>query len=512
MKLVKNSRFLIYIFTAAVALGIAVGCWTFFGLPLDKIAELQSVWQYAHVTISFAHGFLVALIFFFIFTVLNPSKRKTGGFNWLNRLAALPFKTADGSADSGTRLALQWHIAIYLVAALAVLYFPAFWLWANGFLSVPRDENLEVWMKILLPIIGGIGGVFYLVLKYREQQNNEANLKFSEQEARRHQENFQRELQQKEKELERTAQQFDYERGKEKEKARQEELQAAVRLLGDESPQVRLAGVYALTDVADKYTGIYKQRVVDILCGYLRTDRLATSENGKLKYAAVEDTIIRVIAEHLRKDRDDLEEKVQTLLDDQLWCDCSFNFKSAIFSERVDFSNTTWNQDANFIRTVFKEQTKFIDAVFRGKVNFNRVLFVKDVSFYGAKFFGYFKCFEGVFMEYTQIVRVGFYDDIAICDSHFIGETTFSESDFKESTRLEDTKFYSALFSNFEADDKAINAFKLAEKIRIPSSICDESSLAEARNTVRELLAVVPGLFESAISSDFPVSYQSFLI
>lgn len=487
MKLVKNSRFLIYIFTAAVALGIAVGCWTFFGLPLDKIAELQSVWQYAHVTISFAHGFLVALIFFFIFTVLNPSKRKTGGFNWLNRLAALPFKTADGSADSGTRLALQWHIAIYLVAALAVLYFPAFWLWANGFLSVPRDENLEVWMKILLPIIGGIGGVFYLVLKYREQQNNEANLKFSEQEARRHQENFQRELQQKEKELERTAQQFDYERGKEKEKVRQEELQAAVRLLGDESPQVRLAGVYALTDVADKYTGIYKQRVVDILCGYLRTDRLATSENGKLKYAAVEDTIIRVIAEHLRKDRDDLEEKVQTLLDDQLWCDCSFNFKSAIFSERVDFSKTTWSGENRFVGVVFSDDCRLEKTIFNQKVSFNNAVFKSELILEEAQLLGFADFRYCLFGKYTKFFKTSF-NRVYFSYSDFLASTTFAESEFRSLPWLSSINFYSQVwFDKVKLNGEESEAQNLEIKlVRLFASEEDKARVVDALSRIPE--------------------------
>lgn len=43
---------------------------------------------------------------------------------------------------------------------------------------------------------------------------------------------------------------------------------------------MRIAGVYALADVADTYEGPYHQRVVDILCGYLRTDRLLKYANG----------------------------------------------------------------------------------------------------------------------------------------------------------------------------------------------------------------------------------------
>ena len=96
-----------------------------------------------------------------------------------------------------------------------------------------------------------------------------------------------------------------------------EKLVRAVQQLGDPSPQVRIAGVYALVDVADTYEGPYHQRVVDILCGYLRTDRLLKDANGNTQYftnkggtpdhnnpisadGAVEPTILSVLASHLK--------------------------------------------------------------------------------------------------------------------------------------------------------------------------------------------------------------------
>ena len=101
-------------------------------------------------------------------------------------------------------------------------------------------------IKVTLTALGGVGAVGYLVIKYRER----AALERSEAD---------------------------------------EKLVRAVQQLGDPSPQVRIAGVYALADVTDTYGGPYHQCVVDILCGYLRTDRLLKDANGDTRYATNDD-------------------------------------------------------------------------------------------------------------------------------------------------------------------------------------------------------------------------------
>lgn len=107
--------------------------------------------------------------------------------------------------------------------------------WHIGATHDPLDR-----IKVTLTALGGVGAVGYLVIKYRERAT--------------------------------------LERGEADEK-----LVRAVQQLGDSSPQVRIAGVYALADVADTYEGPYHQRVVDILCGYLRTDRLLKGANGNTR-------------------------------------------------------------------------------------------------------------------------------------------------------------------------------------------------------------------------------------
>lgn len=138
-----------------------------------------------------------------------------------------------------------------------------------------KDDSTQLErIKTSLTVIGGIGAIGYLVIKFRERsalERSEAD----------------------------------------------EKLVRAVQQLGDTSPQVRIAGVYALADVADTYEGPYHQRVVDILCGYLRTDRLLKNANGETCYATnkdgtldydrpispdgpVESAVLSIIANHLR--------------------------------------------------------------------------------------------------------------------------------------------------------------------------------------------------------------------
>jgi hypothetical protein len=120
-------------------------------------------------------------------------------------------------------------------------------------------------VKTILTTIGGIGGVGYLVIKYRERSASEQG-------------------------------------------EADEKLLHAVQQLGDSSAQVRIAGVYALANVADTYGDSHIQCVIDILCGYLRIDRTCeglkedSSTNDKSPSfidGPVESTILTVLANHL---------------------------------------------------------------------------------------------------------------------------------------------------------------------------------------------------------------------
>lgn len=205
-----------------------------------------------------------------------------------------------------------------------------------------------------LTIVGGVGAVAYLVIKYQERQQ-----------AGRDEERAKREECREEDRLVNT------------------KMQDAVDQLGSDRASTRIAGVYALTDVADTYGGGYRQRVVDILCGYLRSDRETYPLGADGKSAtdqprsgdadkAVESTIIAVMRNHLLKERkdDNREIRVQQIVrDDQLWCDCAFDLHGVAFHEGVNFMESTFECYTNLCGSVFKGYVNFC------KANFNIVDF-----------------------------------------------------------------------------------------------------------------------------------------
>lgn len=138
----------------------------------------------------------------------------------------------------------KWPLFVVIVVwvLFALLVFTVLgWLWGrSGYWSWQRwltnwrsvgteAASLEL-VKISLTTIGGIGGVGYLVIKYRERASAE--------------------------------------RG-----AADARLPWSIEQLANKSPQIRIAAIYSLADIADIYRGNFRQRVVNVLCGYLRTKR-----------------------------------------------------------------------------------------------------------------------------------------------------------------------------------------------------------------------------------------------
>ena len=175
----------------------------------------------------------------------------------------------------------------------------------------------------------------------------------------------------------------------EQEKAEQKLLNA-VQQLGSESPQVRIAGVYALADVADTYRGDYRQRVVNILCGYLRTPRGTwetitdtNTEDGETTSekvyvsndGAVESTVLEVLSRHLRKRREKTDTHgalTQDVDDDQLWCDCTIDLHDAVITECVSFTGVTLASDVSFQGATFNTFTIFRRVSFNTYVKIGR--------------------------------------------------------------------------------------------------------------------------------------------
>ena len=285
--------------------------------------------------------------------------------------------------------------------------------WRIGANHDPLDR-----IKVTLTALGGVGAVGYLVIKYRERAA--------------------------------------LERGEADEK-----LVRAVQQLGDPSPQVRIAGVYALADVADTYEGPYHQRVVDILCGYLRTDRLLKDAKGDTRYAtnddgtpnydqplsadgAVESTILFVLANHLYVSHQDKGTKGHS---EGRWSQCHLDLHNAHLTEAVVFHNafvgninatgTHFAKDSSFLQCTFMSGTnfrnaKFVDVVdfrfakFKGATVFSEAEFKSDAYFQGSTFdLTYFK-------NATFIGVIDFGGHLTGNAAHFKGESDFRGATFGE--------------------------------------------------------------------------------
>ena len=260
--------------------------------------------------------------------------------------------------------------AIAIWAVLGIIAF-VLAMWGLGRvpvwqLKLDPEKQAESIVKIALTLVGGVGAVAYLVIKYQEQQQAGRAEK------------------------------------REKDRIVDTKMQDAINQLGSDKASTRIAGVYALADIADTYRGGYRQRVVDILCGYLRSDRetYPLGEDGKPATGlprsgdadkAVESTILSMFVAHLKKGPRDENGDVtlrQQVRNDQLWCDCSFDLHGATFHEDVRLIGTTFEHGLNFQGTKFERGANFSGAHFTSGASFSGAHFTGGASFSGAHFTG----------------------------------------------------------------------------------------------------------------------------
>ena len=353
-------------------------------------------------------------------------------------------------------------ILVWVVLALVVFTILG-WLWGEGPLWSGRWMTnwrgagagvgpLEV-VKVSLTTIGGIGGTGYLVIKYRERASAERA-----------------------------------ERDAEQEQAEQR-LLSAVQQLGSGSPQVRIAGVYSLASVADTYRGEYRQRVVSILCGYLRTqrgewriidseqdgpegpgeDRVYVSHDG-----AVESTVLEVLIRHLRKRREKTKHReavTQLVEDDQLWCDCTIDLHDAVLTEIANFRGTTFTNRANFRRATFTNRANFRGTTFTNRANFSGATFTNRANFSGATFTN-----RANFRRATFTNRANFSGATFTNRANFWNATFTNRANFSGATFNRYTDFEHAIFTNV-ANFRGATFSRSARPMGLPPKQVDEDGL-----------------------------------
>ena len=244
---------------------------------------------------------------------------------------------------------------------------------------------------------------------------------------------------------------------------------AAADQLGHTSPTVRLAGVYALANLADSWSE-QRQQCVDVLCAHLRLPwnpepdaehPLATKtieavdattktlyvypdERGEVE---VRKTILRVVAEHLLPDDKrpggmrswtglviNLTGAALPSLD---WSRCIIpagaRFTMATFTSSAVFTEATFNGDAAFSGAEFQAGGRFGGATFGGTAWFVEAKFGGPATFTGA-----------TFGQAAEFDRAAFRTMAGFAGVKFCGVAGFSGVEFRHSVRFEDAAFGSS--------------------------------------------------------------------
>ena len=331
------------------------------------------------------------------------------------------------------RLPLFAAIAIWAVLGIGAFLLAMCWLGRVPFWQLKLDprKQAENIVKIALTLVGGVGAVAYLVIKYQERQQAGRAEK------------------------------------REKDRTVDTKVQDAINQLGSDKASTRIAGVYALADIADRYKGGYRQRVVDILCGYLRSDRssYAPDRSGQPVWdasghlvksgasdEAVESTILSVMRDRLRKARKDGKtgETIvrQTVDDDQLWCACTFDLHGATFHEAVDLKDSTFECVPYFRGTKFERSADFHGAHFAGGADFGGVRFAGDAYFSGATFTREAYFYEATFTGYADFAGDADFDGATFTGYADFGRAHFAgDADFDGATFTGDVHFDGAHFA-----------------------------------------------------------------
>ena len=335
-------------------------------------------------------------------------------------------------------------IAIWVVLAIGAFLVATWWLgrvlpWQ---LKLDPQKQAENIVKIALTLVGGVGAVAYLVIKYQERQQAGRAEK------------------------------------REKDRIVDTKVQDAINQLGSDKASTRIAGVYALTDIADRYKDSYRQRVVDILCGYLRSDRssYAPDRSGQPVWdasghlvesvasdEAVESTILSVMRDRLRKERKDDETGetiVQTVDDDQLWCACTFDLHEATFHEAVDLRYSTFECVPNFRGTKFERNADFRGATFTGNAYFVGATFTGNAYFVGATFTGNAHFVGATFTGNADFVGATFAGNADFVGATFTGNAHFGVATFADGAYFGGATFTRGAYADFGgAEFRASAAF-----------------------------------------------------
>jgi uncharacterized protein YjbI with pentapeptide repeats len=199
------------------------------------------------------------------------------------------------------------------------------WGWAGLDKSVDRATAS-------LAVVGGLGLIVSLVVAYRKQASNERS-------------------------------------------EGQHEFSTAAQLISSDQGTSRIAGVYALKNIGDRYPQL-RQEVADLLCAFLR--------ESKEDNSVIEAEIIHQFLHLLSVRNPDRWEDIDLDLHGATLHEY-FNLSKCIIGKAY-FQNTKFNGGQMFIKTEFKGFANFSEAELYTQANFGLAIFSEGVSFQRTQF------------------------------------------------------------------------------------------------------------------------------
>jgi hypothetical protein len=210
----------------------------------------------------------------------------------------------------------------------------------------------------------------------------------------------------------------------------------ATAQLGDESSEIRIAGVTRLAELADTHGGSRKQQVVDIFCGYLRTPRPELEVwdflgQKHFQDATVESKIVQLMAERLQEDTKAARS----------WSDCNFDFQKArfqtianwqgcLFKQKVDFSAAEFENPVSFSTAGFSQAVSFSGVKFAETADFLCVTFAEEATFSRAEFNSTTNFAQAKFLDQVEFNRASFWGAVTFKDTVFSGQASFNAAEF----------------------------------------------------------------------------------
>ncbi|TFD48552.1 hypothetical protein E3T46_15060 [Cryobacterium sp. Hh11] len=262
--------------------------------------------------------------------------------------------------------------------------------------------------------------------------------------------------------------------------------EVAAKQIGDNAAVVRLAGVFALGQLASDWPDrLARQSCVDVLCAYLRIPvrgRVATVADATFvegTMVMVEDepdkevrmSIQRLIINHFKRDGEDVH-----------WGDVDIDltgatlvnadFSGSIFPGRVKLDRVRFSGDATFQGAKFNKQVSFDEAVFTRNSMFGSVTFLEGASFRKVRFkglnmasarFGAHSRFGGVEVDGgASFSGTRFWKGVSFHNAKFNGRVTFVKTRFADRVWFENSRFHGRT-SFAKASFHSSVTFELAE-------------------------------------------------